>query len=243
MSYQHRDLTVTYEPANGWSHFVLYTEPASGIVGAALNAEIRVESYTRYVGEWAGRLQRCAPNPLHTALVENRRIPDLFHPCAEDDKNSPVAFNDGAGCFCYRTLLDPEFGLPVVAEHHRTDDRSAQDWTYQTWAPLELRPQDTFASLIVDRGQYFWIRTTEGLLSFLPQGSSRSYSVGYSGGGPAELALYIDRLIDSDGRDTAVRPAPRDYDTHPDVDAWTSSEAAARTRELTLDDLRALRRT
>ncbi|MFF7251186.1 hypothetical protein ACFZBU_45895 [Embleya sp. NPDC008237] len=241
MRYQPHDLTLTYEPARRMVHFVLYADPTRGIVTNALNAEIYIHSPTRHVEEWARRLERCEPNPLHAAILDNRSMPELFRRCVEEDGDDPTALATGSACSCYRTLYDPEFGLPVVAKHRRVDAASADKWSYQTYAPLELRPQDTFAALVVDRGEYFWIRTTDGLLSFLPQGPSRGYGVGYSGGGPAELALYIDRLIDSDGRDTAVHPTPHNWDTHPNVDAWTSSTAATRTQELTLDDLRALR--
>jgi len=75
------------------------------------------------------------------------------------------------------------------------------------------------------------------VLSFLPEGTARGYGVGYGGGGPAELARHIRKLVDSDGRDTASGTSSND-DLHPGIFDWVSSEDATRTRELTLDDLR-----
>ncbi|MFE2431908.1 hypothetical protein ACFXJ5_34940 [Streptomyces sp. NPDC059373] len=115
------------------------------------------------------------------------KIPSLFHACVKDDTYSPSAVG-GSGCVCYRTFMDPEFALTVVAHHHRTVSGNVDRWTYNTYAPLDLRPNDEFARLIIDRAGPFWVRTANGLLSFLPEEQARGYNIGYGGGGPAELA-------------------------------------------------------
>ena len=237
MSFKQPDLTLTFSPRKGYAHFVVYIEPSDGTVDSSLNASVSLERESRYIREWRDRLQRCEPNALHTLLVDSRKIPELFHPCVDDDKDSPAAANE-TDCFCYQTWTDPELGLPVVAQHARAgrDDT----WMYYTFAPLDLRPEDTFASLIFDHGELFWIRTTNGLLSLLPEQRARGYNVGYSGGGPNELAHYIQKLIDTDGQDTAAGTDGTSADER--VRAWVSSKDAARTRELTLDDLRRIQR-
>ncbi len=68
---------------------------------------------------------RCEPNAMHCTLVEQRKIPALFHPCAEEDKDSPSAIR-GSGCVCRRTFYDIEFVLPVVGAHSRTRGRAAR---------------------------------------------------------------------------------------------------------------------
>ncbi|WP_327425712.1 hypothetical protein OG612_42430 (plasmid) [Streptomyces sp. NBC_01527] len=242
MSYEHRDLNLIYEPDKSWAHFVLYTEPNLGVTSAALNGTVSIESETPHVREWVDRLQPCEPNPLHTTLVPNRKILDLFQPCVHDDKDSPSAVG-GSGCVCYQTFSDPEFGLPVVADHYRTRSGNTETWKYHTYAPLDLRTDDTFASLILEPGR-FWIRTAAGLLSLLPEEDGRGYGVGYGGGGPHELARYIDQLIDSDGRTTsAAGLRPRDSRPDPQVLAWVSSKEATGHHELSLDDLKKIRRS
>lgn len=237
MSYRPRDLNLAYEPAKGWAHFVLYTEPRHGVAYGALNGTASIEQVTPYVREWLGRLQRCEPNALHTTLVPADKIPDLFHPCVYDDKDSPSAVG-GSGCVCHQTFLDPEFGLPVVAEHYRTVSGNIDSWKYLTYTPLDLRPQDSFASLAL-AGDQFWARTTGGLLVLLPEEHGHGYGVGYSGGGPYELAGYISRLVESGGKDTAADSLRRSSDApDPRILAWVSSQAAKRPQELTLEGLK-----
>ncbi|MEV8062484.1 hypothetical protein [Streptomyces antimycoticus] len=134
---------------------------------------------------------------------------------------------------------DPEFGLPVVGEHFKHVGEGGTDqWTYQTYAPLDLRPDDTFSSFITGRG-LFWARTEKGLLSILPQRNALGYNLGYSGGGPHALAAYLTQVADSDGQNTAAG-APYEQ-AHPAILAWTESSAADRGRnELTLRDLKAM---
>ncbi|WP_031072042.1 hypothetical protein [Streptomyces sp. NRRL WC-3742] len=242
MSYKQPDLQVTYEPSKGWAHFVLYTEPQHGLTSAGLNGTVSIERQTRYVKEWLGRLQRCDPNPLHTTLVGNSDIPALFHPCVYDDKDSPSAVG-GDGCVCYQTSYDPEFGLPVVAHHYRTVTGNIEKWTYSTYAPVDLRPNDTFASLIIDQGAYFWVRTASGLLSLLPESrKAGGYSIGYGGGGPTNLAWYIQQLIESNGGNTAAGALRGTGMPDARLREWVSSEESMQTRELTLDDLRRIQR-
>ncbi|MFH8736793.1 hypothetical protein [Streptomyces sp. NPDC017964] len=238
MSYQQPDLTVVYEPTNSWCHFVLYAEPGRGAVGAGLNANVSIEQMTPYAREWVRRLQRCRPDPLHTTLVAPRDIPDLFHPCVHEDKNSPAAIA-GDGCTCKQTWTDPEYGFPVVAEHFRTVSGNIETWKYRSYAPLDLRTQDKFSSLIVDPLGMFWIRTEAGVLSLLPEGQGRGYGVGYGGGGPSEFARYVQKLIESNGQDMGVCNGYAD-DSKLDsaILAWAQSKAANRRQELTLPDLR-----
>lgn len=241
MSYKHRELQITYTPGKGWYNFVLYVEPKLGFASTSLNAAFSLERPTACVDEWRGRLQRCEPNALHTTLVESRTIPDLFHPCVDEDPDSPSAIG-GKGCVCYQTWYDPEFGLPVVAHHHRTVRGRTDQWKYLTYAPLELRPDDTFASFVIDHG-YFWIRTTEGVLSILPQKEGRGYGMGYGGGGPYELARYLQKLIDSDGQDTAAGSGSPAAVSQPDrrLVEWVTSDDVAWSQELTLKDLKKIR--
>jgi len=107
--------------------------------------------------------------------VESQRIPSLFDPCVDEDPASPSAVG-GTGCVCRRAWSDPEFGLPVVGEHFRTRGGATDRWTFRTYAPLDLRPDDVFASVIIDRTSgLFWIRTAAGTLSLLPESVSRGY--------------------------------------------------------------------
>ncbi|MFB6876312.1 hypothetical protein [Streptomyces sp. NPDC056323] len=123
---------------------------------------------TPHFQEWLSRLVRCEPNAMHCTLVEPTKIPALFHPCVTEDKNSPSAVR-GSGCVCRRTFYDPEFGLPVVGEHFKHAGAGGTDqWSYKTYAPLELRPDDIFSSFHTGRG-LFWARTDKGDLSILPQ--------------------------------------------------------------------------
>jgi len=130
MSRQRRDLKLVYEPDEGWAHFVLYTEPTRGAVASAFNATVAVERETPYSREWLGRLERCEPNTLHTTLVSSDKIPNLFHPCVYEDKDSPGAIA-GSGCVCLQPWYDPEFGLPVVADHYRTVGGAIERWKYK----------------------------------------------------------------------------------------------------------------
>jgi hypothetical protein len=194
---------------------------------------VSIERESPYAKEWLGRLQPCQPNTLLTTLVESDKIADLFHACVDDDKDSPAAVR-GSGCLCFKTFMDPELGLPVVAHHYRTFGGDIDQWTYKAYAPLDLRPDDGFHRLIIDRQSgMFWIRTRDGLLSILPEENGRVYGSGYGGGGPSELARYIIALLDSGGEDTAAA-GDRRHDAQPDtkVLAWVSSEAAARTQAL-----------
>ncbi|MEV1176859.1 hypothetical protein [Nonomuraea sp. NPDC049784] len=112
-----------------------------------------------------------------------------------------------------------------------------------TYAPLDLRPDDVFASLVIDRiSDLFWIRTTAGTLSFLPEHHSRGYDVGRAGGGPGAFAEYVHKLIASDGQDTAIGGLPHGQHVDPHVLAWVTSQDANRTQELTLEQLKAIQR-
>ncbi|MFJ2574728.1 hypothetical protein ACIOYT_30490 [Streptomyces halstedii] len=240
MTFEPVDLNLT-DPEKGYLNFVLYTEPSRGFAGASLNAEVDIEAQqtvTPHFQEWLSRLVRCEPNALHCALVMPTDIPRLFHPCVTEDASSPSAIR-GSGCVCRRTFHDPEFGLPVVGEHfkHRGEGGTDQ-WSYKTYAPLALRPDDVFSRFHTGRS-LFWARTDKGALSILPQKNGMGYSLGYSGGGPTALAAYLSQIARNDGGTT---PAGTPYeDAHPAILAWTQSKAADRgTNELSLGDLQAM---
>ncbi|GAA3352328.1 hypothetical protein GCM10017744_000780 [Streptomyces antimycoticus] len=100
------------------------------------------------------------------------------------------------------SLLCPEFGLPVVGEHFKHVGEGGTDqWTYQTYAPLDLRPDDTFNRFITGRS-LFWAQTEKGLLPILPQRNA----LGYNLGGPHALAAYLTQVADSDGRTRPLAP-------------------------------------
>jgi hypothetical protein len=241
LTYQQDDLELNLtDPTKDYLHFVLYTEPRLSIVGSSLNAEVSIEPQTTLAREWLDRLVPCEPNALHCALVESHRIPELFHPCVKEDRDSPSAVG-GSGCVCRQTFYEPEFGLPVVGEHFKhVGDGGVDHWTYQTFAPLALRPDDTFSRFIT-QGGLFWVRTEKGLLSILPQREGRGYGIGYGGGGPYSLASYLSQVARTDGQDTAAG-APYG-EASATILAWTQSSAAKRgTNELTLHDLKAMQR-
>ncbi|WP_435598383.1 hypothetical protein [Streptomyces anulatus] len=240
MTYEPRDLNLT-DPEKGYLHFVLYTEARRGHASSSLNARVEIDAsqaVTPRFQEWHGRLEPCEPNAMHCSLVVPAQIPSLFHPCVAEDKDSPSAIA-GSGCTCRQTFYDPDFGLPVIAEHFKHAGTGGTDrWSYTTYAPLELRPDDTFSSFITGRG-LFWARTAKGLLSILPQQHGLGYNLGYSGGGPHALAAYLTQLARNEGGPT---PAGTRYeDAHPAIVAWTQSTAAERgTNELSLSDLQSM---
>ncbi|MFJ6686713.1 hypothetical protein [Streptomyces werraensis] len=239
MTYDARNLNLT-DPTTGYLHFIVYTEPRLSIASNSLNADVSIERQTPLVQEWLARLVRCKPNALHCTLIEQQKIPTLFHPCVEEDKASPSAIA-GSGCVCRQTFYDPEFGLPVVGQHFKHVGEGGTDrWTYQTYAPLALRPGDTFSRFIVSGG-LFWVRTEKGILSILPHQNAHGYNVGYSGGGPHALAAYLTQVAATNGKNTA---AGTPYEkAHRAILAWTQSSAADRgTNELTLNDLKAMQR-
>ncbi|MEV4559076.1 hypothetical protein AB0K51_19090 [Kitasatospora sp. NPDC049285] len=186
------------------------------------------------------RLRRSTPNALHALLVTNQEMPRLFDACVAENPDSSSAVG-GTGCTCRRTLTDPEFGTPVVAEHYRTVSGSTDRWTYQTLSPVSLRDGESVTALVIDRGT-FWARTSRDVLSLLPQHRANEYNVGYSGGGPRALAAYIQQLADSDGKDTAAL-RPGGGNPGPGLLEFTASEAAARQQELSLDQLKTIARS
>ncbi|WP_223190759.1 hypothetical protein [Streptomyces sp. TRM68416] len=227
-----------YTPTSGYAHFALNSEPKYGIAGGHVERRgVRRAGVAVRDGVAGQDPARCAPNTLHTTLVESDKIASLFHACVDDDKDSPAAVG-GSGCLCFKSFMDPEFGLPVVADHYRTVGGNIDQWTYKAYAPRDLRPDGEFYRLIIDRRSgMFWIRTRDGLLSILPEENGR----GYGGGGPSELARYITALLASGGEKTAAA-GDRRHNDQPDakVFAWVRSEAAARTQELSYEDLAAI---
>lgn len=240
MSFEPVDLNLT-DPEKGYLHFVLYTEARLGIASSSLNAKLDIEAsqtVTPHFQEWLSRLERCEPNAMHCTLVEPTKIPALFHPCVAEDKDSLSAIG-GSGCVCRQTFYDPEFGLPVVGEHFKHVGTGGTDqWSYKTYAPLELRPDDIFSSFITGRS-LFWARTDKGLLSILPQKNAHGYNIGYNGGGPHALAAYLTQVATTDGQRTTA--GAQYEDAQPAILAWTQSKAADRgTNELSLSDLQAM---
>jgi hypothetical protein len=238
LTFEPPDLNLT-DPGKGYLHFVLYTGPRLGVASSSLNAELGIAAFqtvTPHFQEWLSRLERCEPNAMHCTLVAPMNIPSLFHPCVTEDKDSSSALS-GSGCTCRRAFYDPEFGLPVVGEHFKHAGTGGTDqWSYRTYAPLELRPDDIFSSFLTGRG-LFWARTDKGLLSILPQRQAHGYNTGYDGGGPHALAAYLTQIARNDG---GITPAGTPYeDAHPAIVAWTSA-ADRRTNELTLRDLQAM---
>lgn len=252
MTYQNADeLHLAYNPERGYFHFVLYVEPPVG-PGSALNGTqvIReggpnlLASTSPYAQEWMARLRPTTPNALHVSLVADDDVPKLWHPCVYDDTASPAAVA-GSGCLCWQTFTDPITQLPVVAHHRRNvgPNPNYENWMYYTYAPLALPAAEHLASLVIDvNTELFWVRTSSGSLHIAPEDRrSGGYSVGYGGTGPDNLALWIEQVVASDGRDitgslTGDRPGGR-------VRAWTSSKAAKRTQELSLGQLETLCRT
>ncbi|MEU3619824.1 hypothetical protein ABZ725_47195 [Streptomyces sp. NPDC006872] len=234
MSYQPRGLKPVYDPTAGHAQFVLYTEPEYGIVGAAWNGIASIERESPYVKEWLGRLQPCAPNALHTTLVDNGEIPRLFHPCVDEDKASP-SLPAGEGCTCYLSWVDPAFGLPVVGQHFRTIGGNTGRWTYTTYAPLALRADDAVESVVVEHGAPFWARTRDDVLAVLPMLESNGYGTGpkSGGGGSRAFADYLQQLLNTDGRDHAARVHHRDYASVP-LRNWVRSEAATSGQSISL---------
>ncbi|MES9558732.1 MULTISPECIES: hypothetical protein [unclassified Streptomyces] len=239
MSYEARDLNLT-DPTRGYLNFVLYTEARLGVASSSLNAEVSIEAnqtQTPHFQEWLSRLVPCEPNAMHCTLVAPMDIPTLFSPCATEDKDNPSAGE--SGCVCRKTFYDPEFGLPVVGKHfkHRGEGGTDQ-WSYTTYAPLELRPDDVFSRFHTGRG-LFWARTDKGVLSLLPQKNGLGYEIGYNGGGPHALAAYLTQVATTDGQHTTA--GAQYEDAHPAIVAWTQSKAADRgTNELSLSDLKAM---
>ncbi|MEU7615728.1 hypothetical protein AB0B27_06440 [Micromonospora rifamycinica] len=240
MPYQPSDLQPTYNEERGYWHFVLYLEP--GMVGSACNASQSLRtSSSPYAAEWMNRLVSCAPDALHVTLVGPDDAPRLWHDCVYDDPESPSAVG-GAGCLCWQTSRDPVTGLPVAANHYRTVSGNIEHWTHNTYAPLGLPDGQRLQSLIIDReAEVFWVRTDHGVLHFLPEEEGNGYNVGYGGGGPTELASMIEKIIGSDGYDITPGTSNDLPGTH--ALNWTSSKAADRTQELTLDQLKLLCRT
>ncbi|MFF3581006.1 hypothetical protein [Streptomyces mirabilis] len=108
------------------------------------------------------------------------------------------------------------------------------------YAPLDLRPDDTFSGFLVGRG-LFWTLTEKGFLSILPQRNALGYNIGYNSGGPHALGAYLTQVAGTDGRNTA---AGASYEqAHPVILAWAQSSAADRgANELTLHDLKTMQR-
>ncbi|MFJ9420266.1 hypothetical protein ACIRPT_39865 [Streptomyces sp. NPDC101227] len=159
-----------------------------------------------------------------------------------DTDSSPAALR--SNCACYRTSYDPQFGLPVVGEHYRTVGGDTDNWTYTTYTPLDLRPDDVFASLIIDgENGLFWARTADGALSLLPQEEGCGYGFGRTGGGPTALADYLTKLIASNGKDTTAGGPPYSIRTvDQQILTWVESKPKARHLELTLEELQAIQR-
>ena len=250
MAYQQpQGLQLVHDPNGGYFHFVLYCEPPVA-PGSAFNGSKtftidktvdckRVTTESPYAREWVGRLDACDPDALHVALVGSKEAANLWHPCVYTDPESPVAVG-GDGCTCWQSFRDPVTWMPVVAHHYRTVTGNHESWQYYTVSPLGFPKGERLASLVIEAHE-IWMRTEDGTLHFLPEAQGAGYGSGYNGGGPTELARMIEKIVGLDGYD--ITPGtPREQ---PDrrVLAWVSSEAAKRTQELSLDQLKRLCRT
>jgi hypothetical protein len=249
MAYQppSHDLQFASAPDRG-QHFVLYSLPPGGpgIVlhggqAVAVNKVADGQAATDaspYVQEWVERLEPCDPDALHVVMAGSKHAPALWQPCAYDDPRSPVAVA-GTGCLCWQSLRDPVTWLPVAARHYRTVSGNHENWTYHTLTPLEFPAGERLATLIIDSDQ-IWMRNQDGVLNFLPEAQDAGYSTGYSGSGPAELALMIEKIVRQDGYD--ITPGTSGSADRK-VLAWTSSPVAKTRQELSLDQLKLLCRT
>ncbi len=239
MSENLRDrLKFHYTPSSGYVHLVMYLEP--GIVTSNLCATQRIEDTprSRYLEEWKSRLEPTAPNAIHVSFLRSFEAPRLWEECGLVDSSSPSAIGSD-GCVCIRPLLDPLTLMPVVAEHYRTVTGNIDTWTYVTYTPIELSPDERLSRLIIDReSRVFWVRTESGDLHFLPEQTGHGFEVGYPGGGPGELARMIVKLTGSDGYEISAGTSAGDRNSL--VDDWACSKQADRTRELTLTDLQDL---
>ena len=242
MTYQHGDdLHLTYSTDRGYWHFVLYIEPPVGLDSAINAAQSLKTSTSPYAEEWLARLIPCDPDALHVSLVSKDDAPKLWHPCVYKDPESPSAIA-GDGCVCWQTFRDPVTWLPVAAHHYRTVSGNHEHWRHHTYAPLSLPDGERLDTLIIDReAGMFWVRTDDGTLHILPEKQGAGYGSGYSGGGPTELARLIEKVVKSDGYDVAAGTPHESPDKK--VLSWVSSNAADRTQELTLDQLKLLCRS
>ncbi|WP_239118054.1 hypothetical protein [Paractinoplanes ferrugineus] len=229
---------------------MLYSEPPGIGPGIALNGGkiLTIDKTTDgkavtagspYAEEWVQRLEPCAPDALHVALVGSKDAAALWHPCVYDDPQSPVAIA-GDGCVCWQTFHDPVTWMPVAANHFRTVSGNHENWRYHTCSPLGFPDGERLASLIIDGGQ-IWIRNQDGTLHFLPEAYGAGYGTGYGGGGPTELARMIEKIVQQDGYD--ITPGTASGMPDRKILAWVSSPAAKHRQELSLDQLKRLRRT
>nr|WP_200931261.1 MULTISPECIES: hypothetical protein [unclassified Frankia] len=175
------------------------------------------------------------------SLVNSDEAPTLWHPCVYEDPESPSAVA-GDGCVCWQTFRDPITWLPVAAHHFRTVSGNHEYWQHYTYAPLSIPDGERLGTLVIDReSDMFWVRTYSGALHIIPERQGAGYGSGYGGGGPVELARFIERVVKSDGYDVAAGTTYESPDTK--VLGWVSSAAADHTQELTLDQLKLLCRS
>lgn len=240
MPYQHEsNLEFTYNPDRGYMHFVLYFETGDHGPGSAINSTRSFEvTDSCYVTEWVDRLRSCKANALHVSLVSDDEAPNLWDQCVYTDPKSPAAIVED-GCVCWQTFYDPLTLLPIAKHHFRTVTGNIETWTYWTFAPLALPEGERLEKLVIDReAQMLWVRTANGVLHILPEKIGRGYSVGYSGGGPSELARLIEKISATDGYD--LSPGTNGITASSRVLTWATSEAANATQEISLSQLQRL---
>jgi hypothetical protein len=239
-----RGMHLKYNQRRGYWNFVLYLEP--GVVTAAFNgAQIIEEPVTPrepvspYAVEWLRNLVRCEPDALHVAVVGSKDAARLWHSCYVDDSESPAVIA-GDGCLCWQAFRDPATQMPVAAEHFRTVTGNIEHWRYYTFAPLELPDGEKLERIIIDReAGVFWIRAVSSALYLFPEERGSGYEIGYGGGGPAELARFIVKIVQSDGYDLSAGTTHEEH-YNAFVDDWAGDGASNYTQELTLEQLRIL---
>ncbi|MET9314332.1 helix-turn-helix domain-containing protein [Kribbella sp. NPDC003505] len=86
-------------------------------------------------------------------------------------------------------LVDPRTDVPVV----QFDD---EDQPYKVAAPIRLPARSALIEIILGANNNIWIRTEDGELYPAPHRWGAGLSYGYSGGGPSNLAILIEHLLD-----------------------------------------------
>lgn len=101
---------------------------------------------------------------------------------------------------------DPQTGLPAVLQ---IDPDNPQQPRVLTAAPQRLPTTSRLESVSLS-GEAVWIRTSDNQLWLAPQNHSYGLTWGYSGSGPLNLAILLDRLLDD-----ITAPAVNDRPNHP----------------------------
>jgi predicted DNA-binding transcriptional regulator AlpA len=124
-----------------------------------------------------------------------------------------------------QALRDPVTDLPAV------EDEGAIIWAA---VPQRLPAATDLAEVILAPGRKVWIRTKGGTLYLCPEHPVNGITYGYSGTGPHNLAVLLNRLLDDI---TAPSPAPNDEDRqHPPAGLLAGAEGAWKEGEVITRD-------